>query len=69
MIRYYFFFAADYKKEITQVFKGFSDPEEREISLCFDVTDACVGVDRTGFRINKYKGPVSIFLIVTTFNS
>ncbi|XP_033630170.1 uncharacterized protein LOC117292280 isoform X2 [Asterias rubens] len=51
------YWASDYKKEITQVFKEFSDPEEREIALCFDVTDACVGVDRTGFRINKYKGP------------
>ena len=57
-------FAGDYKKEITQVFKEFSDPEEREIALCFDVTDACVGVDRTGFRINKYKGPVSIFFFL-----
>ncbi|XP_038067214.1 uncharacterized protein LOC119737163 isoform X2 [Patiria miniata] len=51
------YWATEYKKEITQVFKEYSDPEEREIALCFDVTDACIGVDRSNFRINKYKGP------------
>ncbi|XP_022084837.1 uncharacterized protein LOC110976123 isoform X2 [Acanthaster planci] len=51
------YWTTEYKDEITKVFKEYSEPEEREIALCFDVTDACIGVDRSTFRINKYKGP------------
>ncbi len=58
------FFSVDYKEELTDVVKAhIDDKAEQEVQLCFEVTDACVGVDRSQFRINKYKGPVSITIL------
>ncbi|XP_033108646.1 uncharacterized protein LOC117110145 [Anneissia japonica] len=51
------YWTSDYKEELLAVLSKDIDAEEQELELCFEVTDACVGVDRSNFRINKYKGP------------
>ncbi|XP_071963851.1 uncharacterized protein [Antedon mediterranea] len=51
------YWTSDYKDELLAVLSKDTDVNEQELELCFEVTDACVGVDRSNFRINKYKGP------------